>query len=62
MAFWSTKRPQHNSIDFAEASARMESAAASLRLTAIKARHATSAAHQFGDRVETQIVKSQGEA
>ncbi|MFL4491715.1 hypothetical protein ACJ6WD_10740 [Streptomyces sp. VTCC 41912] len=62
MAFWSTKRPPHNSIDYADASARMKSAAASLRLTVIKARHATSAAQQFGARVETQIVNHQGAA
>ncbi|MEU0214395.1 hypothetical protein ABZ281_04465 [Streptomyces sp. NPDC006265] len=62
MAFWSTKRPQHNTIDLADASARMDKAAVKLRLTAIRARHATADARRFTDRVEAQIVNNQGAA
>lgn len=62
MALWSTKRPQHNSIDFADASARMTKAAVTLRLAAVKARHASHDAQRFTDRVEAQIVNNQGAA
>ncbi|MEU7278714.1 hypothetical protein AB0A69_07980 [Streptomyces sp. NPDC045431] len=62
MALWNTKRPQHNSIDLADASARMTKAALALRLTAVKARHATADARRFTDRVESQIVNQQGAA
>lgn len=62
MAFWNTKRPQHNSIDLADASARMKDAASSLRLTAIRARHVSNDARRFTDRVEAQIVNNQGAA
>ena len=61
MAFWSTKRP-HNTIDIADASARMKNAAASLRRTAIRARHASNDAQRFTDRVESQIMNNQGAA
>jgi hypothetical protein len=62
VALWSTKRPQHNTIDIADASARMTQAATTLRLTVIKARHASSDAHRFTERVESQIVNNQGAA
>ncbi|MFC4507024.1 MULTISPECIES: hypothetical protein [Streptomyces] len=62
MALWSTKRPQHNTIDITDASARMHKAAISLRLTAIRARHASNDAQRFTDRVESQIVNNQGAA
>lgn len=62
MALWSTKRPPHNTIDIADASARMTQAAATLRLTAVKARHATNDARRFTDRVEAQFVNNQGAA
>lgn len=62
MAFWNTKRRQHNSIDLADASARMKDAASTLRLTAIRARHASNDARRFTDRVEAQIVNNQGAA
>jgi hypothetical protein len=55
VAFWSTKRPQHNTIDLADASARMNKAA-------VTARHATADARRFTDRVEAQIVNNQGAA
>jgi hypothetical protein len=38
----------------------MTKAAATLRLTAIKARHASNNARRFTDRVEAQIVNNQG--
>ncbi|MET9119921.1 hypothetical protein [Streptomyces sp. NPDC004528] len=60
MPLWSTKRPKHNSIDITDASARMSNAAASLRLTAIRARHAAGHAHRFTERVEAHIVHQQG--
>jgi hypothetical protein len=62
VAFWNTKRPQHHTIDIADASARMKDAASALRLTAIKARHASNDARRFTDRVEAQIVNNQGAA
>jgi hypothetical protein len=40
----------------------MTQAAATLRLTAVKARHATNDARRFTDRVEAQFVNNQGAA
>jgi hypothetical protein len=40
----------------------MTKAAATLRLAAVKARHASHDAQRFTDRVEAQIVNNQGAA
>ncbi|MFK0015722.1 hypothetical protein [Streptomyces sp. NPDC091027] len=62
MPLWNTKRPQHHTIDIADASARMRHAADTLRFTALKARHVTSKARLFQERAEAQIAQNQGAA
>ncbi|MGD6750371.1 hypothetical protein [Streptomyces sp. BH105] len=57
MSFRSTKRTQRAiDVDLADATARMQIAARSLHLIVIQARHASSAAERFTERVENQIV------